>query len=168
MFYNNMRSFKIIKEMGENDLLTGLLNRNSYQKRILEYPKKYTESIACIYADANGLHELNNSQGHEAGDRMLQCVARLLQDNFGAADTYRIGGDEFVAFDLDRPKEQILDKIKGIDKELERRGYHISVGVHWEEKITSMDDLVREAEQLMYGAKRSYYEQMGRDRRARN
>lgn len=77
MFYNNMRSFKIIKEMGENDLLTGLLNRNSYQKRILEYPKKYTESIACIYADANGLHELNNSQGHEAGDRMLQCVARL-------------------------------------------------------------------------------------------
>ncbi len=73
-----------------------------------------------------------------------------------------------MAFDLDRPKEQILDKIKGIDKELERRGYHISVGVHWEEKITSMDDLVREAEQLMYGAKRSYYEQMGRDRRARN
>lgn len=168
MFYNNMRSFKIIKEMGENDLLTGLLNRNSYQKRIQEYPKQYKKSLACIYADANGLHELNNSQGHEAGDKMLQCVAGLLQKNFGIADTYRIGGDEFVAFDMDSPKKEILDKIKEIDKELERHGYHISVGVQWEQQITSMDDLVREAEQQMYGAKRSYYEQMGRDRRVRN
>lgn len=168
MFYNNLRSFKIIKEMGENDLLTGLLNRNSYQKRLLEYPKQYKKSIACIYADANGLHELNNNQGHEAGDRMLQCVAGLLQDNFGVADTYRIGGDEFVAFDLDRPKEETLDKIKAVDKELETHGYHISVGVQWVQELTSMDDLIREAERLMYGAKRNYYEQMGIDRRARD
>lgn len=168
MFYNNLRSFKIIKEMGENDLLTGLLNRNSYQKRLPEYPKRYKKSIACIYADANGLHELNNSQGHEAGDRMLQCVASLMQENFGAADTYRTGGDEFVAFDLDRPKEATLEKIKAIDEELEAQGYHISVGVQWEQELTSMDDLVREAERLMYGAKRNYYEQLGIDRRARN
>ena len=71
MLYHNIRSYNIIREMGTVDLLTGLLNRNSYQRNMKGYPMMNFQTLACVYCDVNGLHELNNSQGHEAGDEML-------------------------------------------------------------------------------------------------
>ena len=43
-----------------------------------EYPDRYQTSLACIYIDVNGLHEMNNSRGHEAGDDMIKQVAAQL------------------------------------------------------------------------------------------
>ena len=52
----------------------------------------------CVYIDANGLHELNNERGHEAGDLMLRFVADSLMEQFPKGSLYRVGGDEFVVF----------------------------------------------------------------------
>ena len=52
----------------------------------------------CVYIDANGLHELNNERGHEAGDLMLRFVADSLMEQFPRGSLYRVGGDEFVVF----------------------------------------------------------------------
>ena len=49
-----------------------------------------------VYIDVVGLHEINNHLGHKAGDGMLCAVAGAMQRMFPLADTYRIGGDEFV------------------------------------------------------------------------
>ena len=84
--------------LAERDQLTKLCNRTSYEHRIPAYPDRCKASLACIYADANGLHELNETGGHLAGDSMLCCIADALRDLFGEDHTYRIGGDEFVAF----------------------------------------------------------------------
>ncbi len=59
------------EKMATTDLLTNLKNRNAYEQILSQYNSKLPDSLSCIYADANGLHELNNSQGHAAGDRML-------------------------------------------------------------------------------------------------
>ena len=60
-----------------------------------KYETDRPDCLTCVYADANGLHELNNSQGHEAGDKMLKSVARALAEEFEDGSVFRIGGDEF-------------------------------------------------------------------------
>ena len=79
------------------DALTGLQNRNSYKKAVQAFDNTEAASMACVYVDANGLHELNNRQGHEAGDVMLKTVAHILLEHFNQEEVFRIGGDEFVA-----------------------------------------------------------------------
>ena len=75
--------------------LTGLNNRNCYEWMIQTYPNMCKSSLSCIYIDVNGLHELNNTQGHKAGDDMLSYIAQVTQKYFGMQNAYRIGGDEF-------------------------------------------------------------------------
>lgn len=167
MLHNNLQSYHTIKEMGETDFLTGLLNRNSYQKALPEYEKKPHTSLACIYADANGLHELNNSKGHESGDIMLKAIASAFKEQFDPANIYRIGGDEFVAFSIDETLETVTDKIMHIKNILTEKGYHSSIGVSYRTDALPIEDLVKEAEQNMYIEKKKYYEQSGNERRSR-
>ncbi len=172
MLHHNIQSFNTIKEMGEMDFLTGLLNRNSFQKDLSVYAR--ADRLACVYADANGLHELNNTKGHEAGDNMLRCIARIIQDQFGQNHTYRIGGDEFAAFETEYDEQSAAEKIEYIKKEISSNGYHASVGMKWidlsdcADRKTAVDELIKAAEQEMYAEKRRYYESKGHDRRSRS
>lgn len=167
MFYKNLTLFNMIKEMGEKDYLTGLLNRNSYQERIETYKKVYKTSLACIYFDANGLHELNNTSGHDAGDKMLQNVGKLICTQFGKQNAYRIGGDEFLAFAVDQDEASIQVKINEIKTTLENQGYYLSVGLAWQQKVTSLKELVKESEQKMYQDKNEFYQKNGIEPRNR-
>ena len=167
MFCHNMRSYNAIKEQGEKDVLSGLYNRNRYEMDLPDYLNKYKSSLACIYVDANGLHELNNSMGHEAGDRMLRTVASKLQEKFGTQYTYRIGGDEFLAFAVDMDEAAVKMLSRETESELKKEGFHVSVGVEWETAVSSMDALVKAAEKKMYASKKAYYERKGNDRRQR-
>ena len=152
--------------LSETDLLTGVKNRNSYEERLSLEQNIKGKSLTCIYADVNGLHNLNNTQGHEAGDRMLKVVARELKECFGADNTYRIGGDEFVAFrpGADTEKtERDLDKMREI---FAANKYHVSFGVAATGgELEEIDRLVRLAEYKMYESKREYYSEKERDRR---
>lgn len=169
MLYHNIRSYNIIREMGTVDLLTGLLNRNCYQRNMKGYPMMNFQTLACVYCDVNGLHELNNSQGHEAGDEMLKTVAVTIRNYFGDEHSYRIGGDEFVAFVLDEETEDIKKKTEAVARKLEAKGYYVSVGISIgrPKNLTETEELVKKAEAEMYAAKKIFYENGGRDRRGR-
>ncbi len=161
MALENIRSYRIIEEMGMVDALTGLLNRNSYQKTLAEAK----DISGCVYLDANGLHDLNNKHGHAAGDAMLKSVAATLRDAFGTADTYRIGGDEYVALCRRIGKEDAENRTKRLEDSVTKQGYHVSVGFAWRDTPASsqaeLNELVTEAEHLMYDAKNRYYESIG-------
>ena len=122
--------------------------------------------MTCNYVDANGLHALNDSKGHAAGDEMLRTVAGALQDRFGERDVYRIGGDEFVVFARDEALESIRDKLEEARNYLTKRGYHVSVGLCRQEQPVDMDSLVKEAEVHMYAEKDRYYQETGAARRS--
>lgn len=142
------------------DLLTGIKNRNSFENEYLKLLGTYKETIACIYADANCLHELNNSKGHEAGDNMLKTIAEYMSAEFGSEHGYRTGGDEFVFFVLDKPADGLEEKVRKIKTALEKKGYDCSFG--FAVSGTSLDDvssLVKDAEQFMYKDKSLYYQQ---------
>ena len=167
LFCYNMRSYYSMKEHGETDLLTGLYNRNRYELDLPDIAGMYQTSLACIYMDVNGLHELNNSQGHEAGDEMLKAVAEEIRIRFGSDHTYRIGGDEFLIFAIDMEEETIRRLIDETERQLERRGFYISTGFSREEQVSSLQALIKMAEKKMYAAKKAYYDRAQNDRRRR-
>ncbi|MGN0631998.1 MAG: diguanylate cyclase domain-containing protein [Ruminococcus sp.] len=153
------------QKLADTDLLTGLLNRNCYETSITECKFNCRKNLTCIYVDANGLHELNDTKGHEAGDKMLKEIAWTMKKHFGEKNTYRIGGDEFVAFAVDESQESVQEKISGIDKYLLKQDYHISVGLSSQDIPVDMESLIKSAEIHMYEEKSRYYQQTGKDRR---
>lgn len=167
MFCQNLDTLNAVREYGERDALTGLYNRNKYEEDLPKVQGCYEHSLACVYIDVNGLHELNNTKGHEAGDRMLKTVSRKIRDRFGEEYAYRIGGDEFVVFVPDQPEEvsgRLAEELIGFLKE---DGYYISVGIAWEEN-GAVDGLIKTAEKKMYIEKKKFYEQAVNDRRGKS
>ena len=127
----------------------------------------FKQALACVYLDADGLHELNNREGHAAGDRMLQTVARRIQAEFGGETTYRLGGDEFLAIALDMDPETVARKVGAVRQAAEREGYHVSAGVQWAVGAVPVEELMAGAEEKMYAEKARYYAGMGGARTAR-
>ncbi|MXP75032.1 diguanylate cyclase [Lachnospiraceae bacterium WCA-9-b2] len=154
------------ERMATTDLLTGLKNRNAYEQALAGYEASLPASLSCVYADANGLHELNNSKGHAAGDKMLQTVAAVLVDVFDKEKVYRIGGDEFLVFaemDLgDGLKKAAWAKEKAL-----KAGYHVSVGAASSEEYREVAAVIKAAEQRMYVDKKRYYMEHGNRRSMR-
>lgn len=154
------------EKIATTDLLTNLKNRNAYEQILAQYEAKLPDCLSCIYADANGLHELNNSQGHAAGDKMLQTVASALVECFGQEAVYRIGGDEFLVFaELDIAAA--ADKAAAAKEKVSGEGYHVSVGTASREEHSEVAGLVKAAEQRMYEDKKRYYMEHGDRRKMR-
>ena len=168
VLYYIRREMREMERQGWEDALTGLYNRNRYQHDLPILAQEGRRELCCIFVDVNGLHELNNTQGHQTGDRMLQEVARQIRQDFGTQWSYRVGGDEFVIFAVDRDREEILRRTRTATRELERKGYYISAGVAWTPApARDLAPLLQAAEQRMYEAKRSFYQNAAFDRRAR-
>ena len=152
--------------LAETDQLTQLRNRTSYEQRLPIYPTLCKKSLACIYADVNGLHELNEAKGHEAGDTMLKFIADALQAQFGILHTYRIGGDEYVAFAMDTDAEILTEKLNTFTELVESENYHVSVGYEIQNAGSiQMSALIKAAEDKMYQAKQAFYSQNPTKRR---
>lgn len=114
-----------------------------------------------MYIDVVGLHEINNHLGHKAGDGMLCAVAGAMQRMFPLADTYRIGGDEFVVLWADHTGEQGAEAAARIKALLRESNYEISVGVHQIEPDENLEDGVDRAENAMRRDKEAYYRETG-------
>ena len=156
--------------LSQTDLLTGTKNRNHFENQLQSYAHLFTSTLICVYADVNGLHEMNNKKGHAAGDRMLREVAAQMQKCFGKEHTYRIGGDEFTAFRIDAKVEEVTAEVELLKQRLEQEGYHVSFGIALREKAQgsfNVYELVNEAERTMFAAKREFYRQTKNDRRSR-
>lgn len=93
--------------MAHADPLTGLANRSLFYDRLeraLSLAQRHTGHIALIYIDLDDFKQVNDTQGHEAGDIVLRTVAMRLRRLIRDSDTVaRIGGDEFVILLLDVP-----------------------------------------------------------------
>ena len=147
--FQSIANSKRIVYLSQTDVLTGAKNRNTYEDRIQRSISRISGDTVVLYADVNGLHEMNNTKGHSAGDKMLKTVASALINRFGADNTYRIGGDEFIVL------------ISGGALE---NGYHISVGIAFGNN-SELQTVVKAAEHEMYAMKSEFYRTRGIDRR---
>lgn len=156
-----------LRVIANYDALTGLMNRNSYHTALDRLSEGKKCSFACIYIDVNGLHELNNHLGHQAGDQMLKAVADALRHMFPKEEIYRIGGDEFVVLCRGQSGKEIYHIIEQVRKSLRDQNYEISVGISWQEDNENAIIAVNEAETLMQKDKKRYYQENGNERRMR-
>lgn len=150
-----------------HDILTGLCNRNRFEMDVRELSCSDYRSIACIYIDVIGLHEINNYLGHEAGDEMLKSVAAAMRRIFSHDSLYRIGGDEFVILMPNRSFYDVwsaADRLRALLKESE---YEISLGIQIADDPRRLMDTVTEAETSMRQDKQSYYQRNGKARQLR-
>lgn len=104
------RRISELEREAHTDHLTGLRNRRASEKRLqadLLRARRETDrmpergspgrSLMLVTADLDGLKQVNDIYGHEAGDRYLQAFARILNENLRTEDwAGRLGGDEFV------------------------------------------------------------------------
>ncbi len=156
--YRSLVSEKKIAIVSDLDLLTGLKNRNCYERKIQEYQNDEHENCQLIFFDVNGLHELNNNLGHEEGDKMLKFIAKTIKEIFGEKDTYRIGGDEFIALTINNFDMNLDEKIELFKHTVEEENYHVSVGFQSSfEHCYDMTALSKLAETKMYEDKENYY-----------
>lgn len=146
----------------EHDHLTGLYNKGKYMERI---DKKYPNlnSIAIYNMDVNNLKVLNDTQGHEAGDKLLVKAANSIRKvTSNKVHGYRLGGDEFLMVACDVTKTEADELKKRWEEELARLntledGINcvIAVGMVYAEKEYDLPALLKEADALMYEDKKA-------------
>ena len=90
---------KQLEELSLTDPLTQLPNRRCAIRKLKAYWQESTynqEPLVCIMIDADNFKQVNDSAGHDAGDRLLVELAQTLNDSFRSDDLVcRLGGDEF-------------------------------------------------------------------------
>jgi diguanylate cyclase (GGDEF)-like protein len=91
---------KIMKHMATHDELTGLANRVLLKDRVdnaIAFHQRQSLKMALLFIDLDGFKNINDNEGHDVGDELLQQVAQRLQGCVRSSDTVvRFGGDEFV------------------------------------------------------------------------
>jgi diguanylate cyclase (GGDEF)-like protein/PAS domain S-box-containing protein len=158
-----------IERIAYHDMLTGLPNRLLISDRLhqaLALAKRTRQSLAVCYLDLDGFKPVNDTYGHDVGDKLLIKIANSLEAAVRASDTVgRLGGDEFVLLLIGQTVEgyrfvlnRIIDEINkpvnvGADSEV-RLGASIGVAI-FPTNPNDSDLLLRYADQAMYQAKKS-------------
>ena len=94
------RATQELSERSRRDSLTGLLNHEAFNTRLdeeIDRVRRYGGDLQVIYFDLDDFKTINDEQGHQAGDRALVGVAKIVMESIRDSDfAGRIGGDEFV------------------------------------------------------------------------
>lgn len=93
------RQANTYKDLAYTDTLSGLPNRRAFEDRAVRL-RDFSDAkpLAVLMLDLDGFKPVNDSQGHEAGDRVLALIARTIADGLREGDfVARLGGDEFAA-----------------------------------------------------------------------
>ena len=155
-----------LNDLAYADALTSLHNKgafdicvNNMQSR-LNSESSFPEFAVCIF-DCNDLKKVNDQNGHDKGDIYLKETAAIICDVFGHSPVFRIGGDEFAAVLLDRDfinREELLRKFdeecagkrSSSDESWEKIDVARGMAVFDPEEDSSVSDVVRRADRLMY------------------
>jgi diguanylate cyclase (GGDEF)-like protein len=131
----------------KEDTLTQLLNRQCYYKDSVRLKGQIT---AVVSADMNDLKKINDFEGHDAGDKALVAVAECLTTNGTKSKrVYRIGGDEFAIFYLNRCESEVEDDIKIMRKNLSKTKHECAFGCKMVQN-GDVEEAIIAADQEMY------------------
>ncbi|MCA0030336.1 EAL domain-containing protein [Mesorhizobium sp. B263B2A] len=154
--------------MANHDVLTGLPNRALLQDRLSQailHAQRYDRWVSVVFIDLDNFKLINDTLGHNAGDRLLKTVAERMVGCISSTDTIvRLGGDEFVLVLSDQPKNvdliaETLQKLRTAIAEPLQLGDHCvrataSIGIATYPKDgKAPESLVANADAAMYRAK---------------
>ncbi len=142
----------------ETDSLTKLFNKNKYNEMVsIYYPN--VDNITVIFWDLNNLKTINDTYGHEFGDKALSALASVLYSHSNERRRiYRFGGDEFVMI-IDNPHDNESDYItSAVKDELVKSSADISIDISSAVGVASgkgsdIIEIVKNADSAMYADK---------------
>ena len=158
-------------DLAFRDRLTGLLGRRALDETLAEQGRRYT--VAMI--DVDHFKKFNDRYGHDAGDRVLQAVARRLDRVTGGGRAYRYGGEEFTIVFPRRSAEDVKEHLETLRKAIretrvplprragakptksERRvSVTVSIGAaERSDALSTPDAVIKEADRALYRAKKA-------------
>lgn len=159
------------------DPLTGLLNRYAYSQALKIYAEseRLPEDYGAYTIDINGLKQINDELGHEAGDELIKGAAECITEVFkgSQAQCFRTGGDEFVVLAPDTDTVRAYAVINRLEYLARRwqgscgQKLSMSVGFALERNNPGFnaEELIHESDLAMYAVKAEFYRRSGRDRR---
>lgn len=170
-FLRTVLSMKAIKKLSEVDYLTQILNRRSFYDQTLPYinlAQRQKQPFSIIMTDIDHFKRINDTYGHDMGDKILVESAKVFRNNLRNYDILaRFGGEEFVIFISN------VDELNAIYvSEKLRKGFKsnfadkleypvtVSLGVStWTSGPVEIDELITKADKALYVSKNS-----GRDK----
>lgn len=157
--YQMFDKFKLLSTV---DLLTGVLNRNEMNNRVMQLSlddRPGRPNIGIVFADLNGLKQMNDKEGHSAGDKLIKDAAKILKNVFHKKEIYRAGGDEFMVLLRDTniaELEEFTRQIKALADETDTVSF--AVGLCVEEDSQKIYEAMKQADVNMYEDKKAFYD----------
>jgi len=149
--------------------LTGLKNRNYYNRILDSYHRKTPEKLGIVTLDINGMREINDTHGREYGDQIIKQTAGILREQF-STNAYRISGDEFVALCTDVSNNSFKEKVGALRQAFKKADMEniISLGFAWnfDQDTVNIKALLQQADEIRYAEKQSYYHSALREGRS--
>ncbi|GAP14814.1 protein containg PAS domain S-box [Longilinea arvoryzae] len=109
-----------LRYQSTHDMMTGLFNRTYFDDAVELYDPLNALSTSIIIVDVDGLKEVNDQNGHKAGDLLIKKVAKILKASFRIDDVIaRIGGDEFAILLHETDESQLRQAIIRLRRNLE-------------------------------------------------
>ncbi len=113
---------KQLEHRSRTDSLTGLLNKQTYEKEVRDYVEKNSTQGACfVFIDMDHFKEINDTFGHSVGDQVIKETSKKIQLLFANFDLVgRFGGDEFCVFVKEIPRDTLIDRLRFAVKKMEQ------------------------------------------------
>ena len=147
----------------ETDALTLLRNHRSFQtdlREALALGASTRSQLSLVLIDIDNFKSINDRFGHPVGDQVLTTLARLLREEYGDAQSYRIGGEEFALLLPDEDEQHAYNALERLHARLWQTGFPhaepvtVSAGIAaYPSSASNRDDLLRLADGALYWAK---------------
>ncbi|MDD1779598.1 diguanylate cyclase [Enterovibrio sp. ZSDZ35] len=158
---------KKLRDLVDFDSLTGIKSRHAIMTDVEDAYHQYTQNgkpSVLVYFDANGFKAINDTYGHEVGDRVLISIADHLTSNIRDTDVAgRIGGDEFVVILRHAAQKEVPQILERLSGEITSPGLpdevriSLSLGaVELTSEIDSVEEWLSSADGSMYENKRKF------------
>ena len=150
--------------MANKDALTNVKNKRAYAGVEAELDRQISEGsempkFAIVVCDLNGLKQINDTQGHKAGDEFIRKACAIICNIFKRSPVFRIGGDEFSVLlngsDFDKSQQLMENLIKELEKNKTGGIKPLAVGLSEFNPLTDIrvQDVFERADKLMYADK---------------
>ncbi len=157
-----------VSELVREDQLTGALNRRGLDETIERELKRSDRSKACVSVallDIDNFKQLNDSLGHQAGDRALKHLTQVIKETLRPADSVgRYGGEEFLIVLPDTDLASAIEALQRLQRDLTKKFFlhnnerilvTFSAGVALRRENEDQEDLIGRADNAMYQAKQT-------------
>lgn len=130
------------------DALTDAFNRHSFYNDIKNMSRK---QMYVVSIDLNGLKQINDTYGHDAGDKAILAVAESAAEVLPVkCRFYRMGGDEFEVLYPNAVYTDVELTTQQLKEAVHKKGYSIAVGFGEFKRGMKLDDVLREVDAIMY------------------